>query len=194
MLRLKEKYTKEVVPQMQKAFGYKNILAVPRVEKVIVNTGFGKLVAGKSKQDAEKLYKNILEDVAIICGQRPVITRAKKSISGFKLRQGMPVGAKVTLRKAKMYDFLDRLIHIVFPRTRDFAGLNPELVDKEGNLTIGIKEQIVFPEITAEKINKMFGLEITVVVNSKNRKEGLALFRALGFPFKKDQEADETKQ
>ena len=194
MLRLKEKYNKEVVPQMKEAFGYKNVLAVPKIEKVIVNNSFGRLVSGKSRQDAEKLYKNILEDLAIICGQSPVITRAKKSISGFKLREGMPVGAKVTLRKAKMYDFLDRLIHIVFPRTRDFAGLKPELVDKEGNLTIGIKEQIVFPEITAEKISKMFGLEITIVMSSKSREESLALLRLLGFPFKKDKKEEKINK
>jgi len=186
MLRLKEKYTKEAIPQMRERFGYKNTLAVPRIEKVVINTSFGRLVTGKSKQETEKEYKGILDALALIAGQKPVLTKAKKSISGFKLRQGMPVGAKVTLRGQKMYDLLDRLIHIVLPRTRDFAGLEPSSVDKEGNLTIGIKEHIVFPEISAEHIKRIFGLELTVATNAKTRKEGLELFKSLGFPLKKN--------
>jgi len=122
--------------------------------------------------------------LAIITGQKPVLTEARKSISAFKIREGAPVGAMVTLRKRKMYDILERLIHIVLPRTRDFAGLKPESVDREGNLTIGIKEQIVFPEISAERAKKLFGLEITVVSSAGNREEGLELFKSLGFPIK----------
>jgi len=186
MLRLKEKYEKKAVPAMMAKFSYKNALAVPQIKKVIVNTGFGRLVAGKSKQETEKEYKGILDALILIVGQKPVLTKAKKSISGFKLRQGMPVGAKVTLRKQKMYDMLDRVIHIILPRTRDFAGLEPSSVDKEGNLTIGIKEHIVFLEVGAEDAKRIFGMEITVVTNAKTREEGLELFKSLGFPIKKD--------
>jgi len=169
---------------MMEKFGYKNPLAVPYIEKVVVNTSFGRLVSGKSRQEAEKASKGILEDLSLMTGQRPILTEAKKSISSFKLRKGTPIGAKVTLRKQKMYDFLERLIHIVLPRVRDFAGLEPGSVDKEGNLTIGIKEHIVFPEVSAEKMKTIFGLEITVVTNAKNKSEGLELFRLLGFPIK----------
>ena len=186
MLKLKEKYIKEVIPQMQEKFGYKNIMAVPQIKKVVVNTSFGRLIAGKGKQDAEKAYKEILGALALIVGQRPVLTKARKSISGFKLREGTPVGAKITIRGDKMYDLLERLINITLPRTRDFSGLELSSVNKEGNLTIGIKEHIIFPEISAEDIKRIFGLEITVVTNSKSKKEGIALFRLLGFPLKKD--------
>jgi large subunit ribosomal protein L5 len=184
MLRLKEKYNKEVIPAMKEKFGYKSISAAPRIKKVVVNTGFGRLVSGKNKQEAVNEYKDILEDLALITCQKPILTEAKKSISAFKIREGLPIGAMVTLRKQKMYDILERLIHIVLPRTRDFAGLNPESVDRDGNLTIGIKEQIVFPEISAERVKRMFGFEITVVTSAKNREEGLELFKLLGFPIK----------
>ena len=186
MLRLKEKYEKKAVPMMIEKFGYKNDLAVTKFKKVVINTGFGRLVASKSKQEAEKEQKAILDALALVTGQKPVLTKAKKSISGFKLREGMNVGAKVTLRKQKMYDFLDRLVHIVFPRTRDFAGLEPSSVDKEGNLTIGIKEHVVFPEVSAEDAKRIFGLELTILTNSKTREEGLELFKSLEFPIKKD--------
>ena len=171
---------------MMEKLGYKNPLAVPKIEKVVVNTSFGRLIAGKGKQESAKLYEEILKDLALICGQRPVLANARKSISGFKLRQGMPVGANVTLRGQKMYDLLERLIHIVLPRTRDFAGIEPSSVDKEGNLTVGIKEHIVFPEVGAEDVKRIFGLEVTVVTNAKTREEGIQLFRLLGFPIKKD--------
>jgi large subunit ribosomal protein L5 len=184
MLRLKEKYNKEVIAALKEKFGYKSVSAAPRITKVVVNTSFGRLVGGKSKQEAANEYKDILEDLALITSQRPVLTEAKKSISAFKIREGFPVGAMVTLRKQKMYDILERLIHIVLPRTRDFTGLNPNSVDKDGNLTVGIKEQIVFPEISAERAKRMFGFEITVVTSAKNREEGLELFKLLGFPIK----------
>ena len=186
MMSLSEKYNKEAIKKMKEKFGYKNDLAVPKIKKVVVNTSFGRLVGGLGKGDAEKIYKPILEDLSLIAGQKPVLTNAKKSISSFKLREGVPIGAKVTLRGKKMNDLLDRLIHIVLPRTRDFAGLEPKSVDIGGNLTLGIKEQIVFPEVSAENVRKIFGLEITTVTNAKTKEEALELFRVLGFPMKKD--------
>jgi large subunit ribosomal protein L5 len=183
-MRLKEKFQKEVIPKMKEKFGYKNNMAVPRVKKVVVNVGLGRLVADKTKQEREKVYKEISEDLALITGQKPVLTKAKKSVSGFKIRKGMPIGAKVTLRKQRMYDFLDRLIHIALPRTRDFKGIDQKSIDKEGNLTIGIREQIVFPEVSSENIKRIFGFEITVVTNAKSREEAVELFKLLGFPIK----------
>jgi len=186
MMSLLEKYNKEAIGKMKEKFGYKNNLQVPKIKKVVINTCFGRVVAGLGKGDAEKVYKPILEDLSLIAGQMPILTNAKKSISTFKLREGTPIGAKVTLRGKKMNDFLDRLIHIVLPRTRDFAGLEPNSIDKGGNLNIGIKEQIVFPEVSAENVRKIFGLEITTVTSAKTKEEALELFRALGFPMKKD--------
>ncbi len=185
MPRLKEKYKEKVVPAMMKEFGYKNILAIPSLKKVVINTGFGSLLSGKGKSDSEKKYEEILGALALIAGQRPVLTKAKKSISGFKLREGTAVGAKITLRRTRMYDFLERLIYIVLPRTRDFEGLKLSSIDKGGNLTIGIKEHIIFPEIRIEDMKKIFGLEVVVVSSAKTKEEGTALFRLLGFPIKK---------
>ncbi len=170
---------------MKEKFGYKSALAVPRFEKVIVNTSFGRLVAGKTRQESEKIYKDILEDLALLTGQKPILTLAKNSISSFKIREGAPIGAKVTLRKKMMNDFLERLINLVLPRTRDFAGINPKSIDREGNLTIGIKEHIIFPEVSDESVRRVFGLEVTVITNAKNREENLELFKLLGFPIKK---------
>jgi len=169
---------------MMKKFNYKSPMAVPKIEKVVINTGFGRQVAQKTKQEREKIYQEILNDLALICGQRPVLTLARKSVSGFKIRKGMPIGAKVTLRRQKMYDFLDRLIHIALPRTRDFKGIDSKSIDKQGNLTIGIKEHIVFPEVVSESVGRIFGLEITVVTNAKTREEAEELFKLLGFPLK----------
>ena len=183
---LKEKYEKEVIPVMMERFGYKNKMAVPKIEKVVVNTGFGRLVGGKTPEEQKKIQEAILGDLALICGQRPVLTRAKKSISGFKLRKGTPIGAKVTLRRQKMWDFLVRLIHIALPRSRDFRGIKEQAVDERGNLTIGIKEHICFPEISSEKVKNIFGLEVTVVTTAKNRQEALELFKLLGFPIRQD--------
>lgn len=184
MLKLKEKYNKEVVPQMMEKFGYKSIMAVPRIKKVTVNTGFGRLVAGKTSEEQKKIYTGILEDLTLICGQRPVLTEAKKSISGFKTRKGMPIGAMVTLRGRRMYDFLERVINIALPRSRDFRGIELKSFDKKGNLTAPIKEHIVFPEVLPEKIKTIFGFEITVVTTSKNREEGIELLKLMGFPIK----------
>lgn len=185
MLKLQEKYKKEVIPAMQEKFGYKSTMAVPKIEKVKVNTGFGRLISGKTKGEQKKIHEPILEDLAFICGQRPILTKAKKSISGFKIREGMPVGAQVSLRKQKMYDFLERLIHIGLPRSRDFQGIDPKSFDREGNLTIAIKEHIVFPEISPEKVKNIFGFEITIVTTAKTKEEGIELLRLLGFPIKK---------
>jgi len=186
MLRLKEKYEKEVVPAMMEKFGYKSIMAVPKIEKVVLNVGFGKMVSGKSSQEREKIQNFILKELSMISGQYPVLTKARKSIAGFKIRKGMPIGAKVTLRRQRMYDFLDRLIHIALPRSRDFRGIDPKSIDRQGNLTIGIKEHICFPEIQPEKATQIFGLEITVVTTAKSREESLTLFRLLGFPIKSE--------
>lgn len=184
MLRLRDKYKKEVVSQMKEKFGYKSPMAVPRIKKVTVNTGFGRLVAGKTSEEQKKIYTGILEDLTLICGQRLVLTEAKKSISGFKTRKGMPIGAMVTLRGRKMYDFLERVINIALPRSRDFRGIELKSFDKKGNLTVPIKEHIVFPEVLPEKIKTIFGFEITVVTTSKNREEGIELLKLMGFPIK----------
>ncbi len=185
VIRLKEKYKKEVIPQMMKKFGYKNAMAVSKVERVIINTGFGRLVSDKSSQEKKKIIDSILNDLSLICGQCPVKTRAKKSIASFSVREGAPVGARVTLRGKKMYDFLERLIHITLPRSRDFRGIDSRSVDEGGNLTIGVKEHICFPEVSPEKLKSIFGLEITVVTTARNREEGLELLRLMGFPIKR---------
>jgi len=184
MFSLKEKYKKEVIPQMMEKFGCKNPMAVPKIEKVVVNTSFGRLIAGKTTEEQRKIQEAILNDLSLICAQFPILTKAKKSIAGFKIREGFPIGARVTLRKRKMYDFLERLINITLPRTRDFRGIDQKSVDKSGNLTIGIKEHIAFPEIAPEKVKTIFGFEITVVTTAKNREEGIGLLRLLGFPIK----------
>lgn len=185
MMRLKEKYEKEVVPKMMEIFKYKNKYQVPRIEKVVINTGFGKLISGVSEEEKKKIINAILEDLSQIAGQRPVITKARKSISGFKVKKGQPLGAKVTLRRQRMYDFLERLIYLALPRSRDFKGIDPKSINETGNLTIGIREHIAFPEISLEKVKIPFGLEVCIVTNAKNRQEALKLFELLGFPFKK---------
>ena len=184
MLRLKEKYQREVIPAMMEKFGYRSKMAVPKIEKVIINTGFGKLVVGKTSDEQKKIRESILNDLALICGQRPILTEAKKAISAFKIREEMPLGARVTLRKKRMFDFLERLIHIALPRSRDFRGINPKSFDKKGNLTIGIKEHITFPEVSPEKIKQIFGFEITIVTTAKSREEGIELLKLMGFPIK----------
>jgi large subunit ribosomal protein L5 len=183
-MRLKEKYQKEVVPRMMEIFKYKNKMAVPKIEKVVVNVGFGKLVSGKTQEEQKKIANAILEDLALITGQKPIFTKARKSISTFKVKKGMILGAKVTLRGKRMYDFLERVIHIALPRTKDFQGISEKSFDKKGNLTIGIPEHIAFPEISPEKVEISFGLEITIVTNAKKREEAITLFRLLGFPIK----------
>ena len=184
MLKLQDKYRKEVIPAMREKFGYSSPMAVPRIEKVVLNTGFGKLIAGKTGGESEKIVEAIVKDLSHISGQHAILTKARASIAGFKVRQGMPIGAKVTLRGARMHDFLDRLIHIILPRSRDFRGLNPASFDKNGNLSIGIKEHIFFPEILPEKARNIFGLEVTVTTKAKTKEEGIELLRLMGFPIK----------
>lgn len=184
MLRLKEKYIKEVIPEMKKKFGFKSVMALPRVKKVVVNTGFGKLISGKGSDEQKKIFEEIIQGLSVICGQRASLTIAKKSIAGFKLRQGTPLGARVTLRGPRMRDFLDRLIHVVLPRSRDFRGLRSESFDNGGNFTIGIGEHVFFPEILPEKVRTNFGLEISIVTTAKNKEEGITLLKLLGFPIK----------
>lgn len=184
MLYLPEKYKKEVIPAMKEKFGYRNDMAVPKIEKVVVNTGFGRQIGGKTTEEQKKITDFITGELSLICSQRPIITRARKSISSFKIREGMALGVKTTLRGRKMIDFLERLIHLTLPRTRDFRGITPESVDKQGNLTIAIKEHIAFPEILPERAKSIFGLEVTVVTTAKTRKEGLELLKLLGFPIK----------
>lgn len=179
-MRLKEKYTKQVIPAMREKFGYKNDLAVPKIEKVVVNSGIGKALKD------EKIQEEIARDLALMTGQKPVPCQAKKAISAFKTRKGMVVGLMVTLRGQRMYDFLDRLISIALPRSRDFRGLSEKSIDQNGHLTIGIKEQIIFPEISAESTKNIFGLEVCIKTTAKNHQEGIELFRLMGFPLKSD--------
>lgn len=183
-MRLRERYKKVVIPAMMEKFGYKNIMAVPGIEKVVVNTGFGRLLAGKAPKEKRAIYKPILEALALIAGQRPALRQAKKSIAGFKIRKGNPVGALVTLRGKRMEDFLERLVHIALPRSRDFEGIKTSSFDREGNLTLGIKEHIAFPEVSAEKEKSIFGFEVVITTGTKNREQGTELLKLLGFPIK----------
>jgi len=178
MPRLYEEYKKEVIPAMKAKFNYHNDLAVPKILKVTINSGLGKY-----RQD-QKVMEEILNDITSIVGQKAIFTQAKKAISSFKTREGQVIGAKVTLRGQRMYDFLDRLISLALPRSRDFRGFENRVVDAGGNLNLGIREQIIFPEISHEHVKTIFGLEISVTTNAKSREEGLELFRLLGFPIK----------
>ncbi len=175
---LKTKYN-EIVSEMKKEFGYSNIMAVPKIQKVVVNVGIGKI--NKENEKVEEL----LAAIEAITGQKPVKTRAKNSIAAFKTRKGMEIGVKVTLRGEKMWNFLDRLINIAFPRTRDFQGIKISGVDEYGNFSVGIKEHLVFPEISAEKTKNLFGLQMNIQTTAKNKKEGQRLFQLLKFPFHK---------
>ncbi len=177
--RLKEFYKKEVVPALQKQFDFKSVMQIPKLEKISLNMGIG-----AATQDL-KLLQSAVNELELISGQRPVVTRAKKAISNFKLRQDMPIGCKVTLRRARMYEFLDRFINISAPRIRDFRGFSDKSFDGRGNYTIGIKEQIVFPEIDVDKVSKISGLDITFVIKARNDDEAKALLVAFGFPFSK---------
>jgi len=176
--RLKEKYFKEIRKAMMEKFGYKNIMQVPRLEKIVVNIGVGEATQNPKALDGA------VQDLMAITGQRPVITRAKKSIAGFKLRKGTPIGCKVTLRRDRMYEFLDRLINVALPRVRDFQGVSPHAFDGRGNYTLGLREQLVFPEIDYDKIDKVRGLEITIVTTAETDEEARELLRLLGMPFR----------
>lgn len=179
MSRLKEFYRDEVVKQLTEQFGYKSVMEVPKVTKITLNMGVGEALTDK------KVLDNAVADMEKISGQKVVVTKAKKSIAGFKLREGWPVGCKVTLRADRMYDFLDRLITISIPRVRDFRGLNPKSFDKQGNYSMGVKEQIIFPEIEYDKIDKLRGMDITITTTAKTAEESHALLTAFKFPFKK---------
>jgi large subunit ribosomal protein L5 len=185
MLRLTEKYNKEAVPEMIKKFNLKSRMAVPKIEKVVLNIGFGRLISGTSSGEQKKILEGISNDLTLISGQKPVITKATKSISGFKIRKGSFVGMSVILRRKRMFSFLERLINIALPRSHDFSGINPKSVDKSGNLTIAIKEHISFPEILPETAKRIFSFEITIVTTTKSHEKGLELLRLMGFPIKK---------
>ena len=189
MQSLKEKYNKEVVPEMMKTTHrgvprYKNKMAVPSIRKVVLNSSFGKAIAGKAAGEREKIQNLITQDLSLIAGQKTNLVKSKKSIAGFKLREGLEIAAVVTLRKGRMWDFLERLIYLSLPRSRDFKGIDPKSIDRNGNLSMGFKEHISFPEIFTEKEKTIFGLEITVVTNAKSKEEGLELYKLLGFPMK----------
>jgi len=184
MAGLLEKYKKEVIPEMMGKFGYKSTMAVPKIEKVVINTGFGKQIVAKAPQEQAKFRDAILNDLASIAGQKPILSLSKKSISAFKLRENLAIGAVVSLRKKRMYDFLERLIYIALPRSRDFRGIEEKSVDKSGNLTLGIKEQIIFPEVSPENVKGIFGLEITVVTTARIHERGVELLKLMGFPIK----------
>jgi large subunit ribosomal protein L5 len=177
--RLKEKYTQEIISELTEKFGYKTIMRVPKLQKIVLSQGRGDAVADK------KLIDSAVQDLTIIAGQKAVQTLSKKDVSNFKLRKGMPIGTKVTLRGDKMYDFLDRFISIALPRTRDFKGISPKGFDGRGNFNLGVKEHIIFPEIDIDKVNKILGMDITFVTSAESDEEGKALLDAFGFPFTK---------
>jgi large subunit ribosomal protein L5 len=176
--RLKDKYHAEVVPAMIKEFGYKSIMAVPRLEKVVLNMGLGDAIQNI------KILDSGVEELTLIAGQRAIVTKAKRSIAGFKLRQGMPIGCMVTLRRSRMFDFLDKLFNVALARVRDFRGLSDKIFDGRANCSIGIKEHIIFPEIDYDKIDRMKGLNISIATTAKTDAEGLFLLKHLGMPFK----------
>jgi len=177
--RLREKYEKEVVPAMIKEFGYRSIMAVPKLKKVVLNMGVGEAIFNVKALDKSA------EELTLIAGQKTVITKAKKSIAGFKLREGMPIGCTVTLRRERMYDFLDKFFNIALPRLRDFRGVPEKIFDGRGNCTVGIREQIIFPEIEYDKIEKIRGLNVSIVTTGRNDEESFALLKMLGMPFRR---------
>ena len=177
MARLKQKYDQQVVPAMKSEFGYKNSMQVPKLEKITINVGLG-----EATQNIKALDSTVAE-ITAIAGQRPVITRAKKAIANFKLREGVPIGCMVTLRRDRMYEFLDRLIHVALPRVRDFKGVSDRSFDGRGNYSLGLREQIIFPEINADKVEKTRGMTVTITTTAKTDPEGRALLKLLGMPF-----------
>ena len=177
MARLKEKYNAEVAPALMKQFGYKSVMQIPKIDKVVVNVG-----CGEARENA-KVLDNVVGDLSKITGQKPVITRARKSIANFKLREGMPIGAKVTLRGERMYEFIERLFNAALPRVRDFRGINPNAFDGRGNYAMGVKEQLIFPEIEYDKIDKVRGMDIIFVTTAKTDEEARELLTLLGAPF-----------
>ncbi|WP_018935194.1 50S ribosomal protein L5 [Thioalkalivibrio sp. ALJ24] len=178
MERLKEEYESRIKPALQEQFGYGNVMQIPQVTKVTLNMGLGDAVADK------KIIEHAVSDMTAIAGQKPVVTRARKSIAGFKIRDGYPIGCKVTLRRRQMYEFLDRLINIALPRVRDFRGFSPKAFDGRGNYTLGIKEQIIFPEIDYDRVDRLRGMDITITTSAKTDAEARALLEAFNFPFR----------
>lgn len=180
MSQLKERYRKEVIPSLMALYGYRNIMQVPRLEKLVLNIGLGEAIQNAKALEAAE------SDLVAVSGQHPVITRAKKSIASFKLRTGMPIGLKVTLRGERMYDFFDKLVNAVLPRTREFQGVPRNAFDGRGNYTLGLKEQIIFPEVDYDKIDKVRGLEVSVITTAETDEEGRHLLELLGMPFSKE--------
>lgn len=178
MARLQEFYQAEVLPALMSKFEYKSVMQAPKLEKIVINMGLGEAVANAKVLDAA------VADLELISGQKPVITKAKKSIAGFKIREGMPIGAKVTLRGERMYHFLDKLFNVALPRVRDFRGISPKAFDGRGNYTLGLKEQLLFPEIEYEKVDKMLGMDIVFVTTAKTDEEGREFLRLMGAPFR----------
>jgi len=178
MSRLKERYTKEIAPAMGKEYGYKNVMAIPKLEKIVINIGLGEAIQNS------KLLDTAADELGQITGQRPVITRAKKSIASFKLRQGMPIGCSVTLRGQRMYEFLDRFLNTALPRVRDFRGLSTKSFDGRGNYTLGLRDQLIFPEIDYSRVSKIKGMNISVVTTAKTDDEARTLLRLFGMPFR----------
>ena len=178
MARLQDRYKAEIVPKLKEKFGYRNVMQVPRLSKVVVNMGLGDAI------ENVKVIETAAAEISIITGQKPVVTKARKSIANFKLREGVPIGVMVTLRRERMYHFLDKLIAIALPRVRDFKGVSPRGFDGRGNYTLGIKEQIMFPEVNYDKIDKIRGMNITIVTTARTDEEGLELLRLMGIPFR----------
>ena len=178
MARLQDQYKAEIVPKLKEKFGYRNVMQVPRLSKVVVNMGLGDAI------ENVKVIETAAAEIGIITGQKPVVTKARKSIANFKLREGVPIGVMVTLRRDRMYHFLDKLIAIALPRVRDFKGVSPRGFDGRGNYTLGIKEQIMFPEVNYDKIDKIRGMNITIVTTARSDEEGLELLRLMGMPFR----------
>jgi large subunit ribosomal protein L5 len=179
MNRLKEKFVKEVTPALMSKFNYKSVMQVPQLDKIVINMGVGDAVANAKALD------NAVEELATITGQKPVVTRAKKSIAGFRLREGMPIGAKVTLRGERMYEFLDKLVSVSLPRVRDFRGISKKSFDGRGNYTLGVKEQLIFPEIDYDKVSKVRGMDIVIVTTANTDEEARELLTQFGMPFQK---------
>ncbi|MGA2150573.1 MAG: 50S ribosomal protein L5 [Geobacteraceae bacterium] len=178
MARLKELYNKEMIPTLMKDFNFRNVMEVPKLEKIVINMGLGEAIQNV------KILDSAVVEMAAIAGQKPVITKAKKSIASFKLRQGMPIGCMVTLRRDKMYEFLDRLVNVSLPRVRDFKGVSGKAFDGNGNYSLGVKEQLIFPEINYDKVDKIKGMNITIVTSARNDEEGRALLKLMGMPFR----------
>ena len=178
MARLQDQYKAEIVPKLKEKFGYRNVMQVPKLSKVVVNMGLGDAI------ENVKVIETAAAEIAIITGQKPVVTKARKSIANFKLREGVPIGVMVTLRRDQMYNFIDKLIAIALPRVRDFKGVSPRGFDGRGNYTLGIKEQIMFPEVNYDKIDKIRGMNITIVTTARTDEEGLELLKLLGMPFR----------